>query len=163
MGFHKWRYPSSWMIYKQKSYSNGWFRDTLICGNPHIVIVKHGRYTAEELPMPSQLVAVEAADTGSVGTREGEREPWQLDTIHSALAVHLGKSGATKGETVWKCMELQTYSEWPGGNMERMGVHMRKPWKTIKKPRIRHMPDSGRLSVPGMDRNARLCAKFGEI
>ena len=36
VGFHKWRYPNSWMVCTGTSYLSGWFRGTPIYGNPHM-------------------------------------------------------------------------------------------------------------------------------
>ena len=38
-GFHKWVNPTSWRVYFMENpiYINGWFGDTLILGNPHVV------------------------------------------------------------------------------------------------------------------------------
>ena len=42
-GFHKWRCPHSWMIYKETPMKNKiwWFRGTPISGHPHIPYLRH--------------------------------------------------------------------------------------------------------------------------
>ena len=108
-GFKKWGYPNSWMVYKGKSYLNGWFRGTPIDGNPHVL--NHSCSTAEVIPhfkpgvrSPfSLMVALQSEGHGGCTARHmwGVKVP----TLEGNLCEGHRKKSSMDFYT-WRCPEM---------------------------------------------------------